>query len=1109
MKLAIIDTLGLCYDGRTLDKQGLGGSESAVILISKELARIGFNVTVFNNCKDATVSSPGVYDGVRYIDNADAKKHQEDYDVVIVSRTVRPWFENSHPFLNKAEKRILWLHDTFIEGDEFMEDLVLQGRIDHVFTLSDWHSTYILNADHGARRNFEVLKKSFFQTRNGAVCRIPEIDILKKDRNHFVYNASATKGLEPLVQIIWPEIKKHLPEAHLTVIGGYYRFREGAEPDAQEKTVRDMMESEELAALGVTFTGVISQQKIAEILADASLMLYPSAFPETFGISSLESLLYRTPIVTCEFGALEETAVDLACYKIPYAIVPNGLFPNINVDEQCAKFISAFFEAYENEYLLQQKRYYCDVVKDVAGWDTVALQWKQFFYKVTGRFLPVEEYRAVTRINEKVSRIFGRTNRTDPAQYTSFGPERQIVVVSPVWNAAHWIETHIQSVASQDYDNWKHVIIDDASDDETVRLAEEFIATLPPAIQHKIHIVKNKKNVGCIHNQLTTFENYIDQPDDIVVLLDGDDWLVNNNTIFKYLNDLYSRGYKFTYGSCWSLVDDIPLIAQDYPIEVKMNKAYRDYHFNWKIPYTHLRTFEASLTENLNHDVFKVDGKWMKSGADNPLFYELIEQCEPEQIFCNKELIVNYNDINPLNDYKIRGDEQNQNADRSYGGRSEKPSFSTAVETVSPVKIHPKEFNTVKRILVAIPTNKNIEAETYKSLWDLEVPEGYELDFQYFYGYQVDQIRNLIAEWGKGYDYVLSVDSDIVVPKFALKNMLAANKDIISGLYIQRIPNTHTLEIYGLTQGGGCSNIPYHLVRNRGIVEIAACGMGICLINSRVLRSLDYPHFFYQSALKHDDTVSEDVYFCQKARKAGFKVWADTSIQCRHIGQKDFIVEDEKLERYRDIGENVRLPQDHVAYLEKLSKEINPKVIFDIGSSVLHWSRPARELWPEAKFILFEAMDDVGPYYHEHDFHDFFLGVLSDIPGKHVLFYSDPMNFGGNSYYRETTGFFDGKQVQKVTNSIDNLKKLYGIPNPDLVKMDVQGAELDVLRGAVETFATTQDFILELQHENYNEGAPLADEVIKYMDEAGFDLISNFTRTKVDGDYYFSRRTPQ
>ena len=1098
MKLAIIDTLGLCYDGTTLNKQGLGGSESAVILISKELAKIGFDVTVFNNCKDASISAPGIYDAVRYIDNTDARYHDEYYDIVIVSRTVKPWLEKSHPFLEKAEKKILWLHDTFIEGDEYMEELVLNGNIDHVFTLSDWHTSYILNADHGHRRNFEVLKKYFFQTRNGAVCHIPEVDISKKDYNHFVYNASATKGLEPLVNHIWPRIKAEIPEAHLTVIGGYYRFREGAQPDEQEKTVRNMMSSNELKKLDITFTGVIPQKKIAEILANASMMLYPAAFPETFGISSLESLLYRTPIVTCDFGALEETALDLACYKIPYAIVPNSLFPNIDSNEQIDRFVQVFMTAYRNDYLLQQKRYYCDVVKDIAGWDTVALQWKQFFFKETGNFLSVEEYREVTRINDKVSRVFGRTNNTEPTKYSSFGTERKILVVSPIWNGMDWIERNILSVATQDYDNWEHVIIDDFSSDETIKIAEARIATFPIEIQRKIHIIKNVTNVGCIKNQLTAIDNYYNTPEDIIVLLDGDDWLVNNNTIFKYLNDIYNKGYRFTYGSSWSLADNIPLISQDYPQEVKDNRTYRNFLFNWKIPYTHLRTAEASLFEGIkDYSIFKDnENEWMKAGADNPLFYALIEQCESEQIFCNKEIIVNYNDRNPLNDYKIKGEEQTKNANKSY-------TDNTSENNIKEEKSG-KEYM-MKKILVAIPTNKNIEVETFKSLWDLEIPEGYELDFQYFHGYQIDQIRNLIAEWGKQYDYVLSVDSDIVLPPFALKNMLAANKDIISGLYIQRIPNTHTLEIYGLTPDGGCTNIPYHLLKDRGIVEIAACGMGACLIKSEVLWTLDYPHFYYKSALNHADTVSEDVYFCYKAREQGFSVWADTSIKCRHIGQKDFIVEDEKLERYEYVGETVKLPTEHLSFLEQLSKEIKPKVIFDIGSSVLHWAKPARDLWPEADFFLFEAMDDIGPYYHKHGFHDFFLGVLSDVPGKHVLFYSDPMNFGGNSYYRETTGFFDGKQVQKVTNTIDNLKKIYNIPSPDLVKMDVQGAEFDVLKGAVETFKDTKYFILELQHVNYNEGAPLADTVISYMKERGYELLSNFTRTNVDGDYFFAR----
>lgn len=868
MKICIIDKIGLCYDGDTLAKQGLGGSESAVILMSKELQKLGFQVTVFNNCNDSKHSKPGVYEGVRYIDNRKAFAHKEIYDIVVVSRTIAPFLDNSYPFLHKSHKRILWLHDTFIEGDQYVEDLVVQGKINHIFTLSDWHTTYILNAAHGRKRNFEVLKNSVFQTRNGAVCHIPEVDLSKKDPNHFVYNASATKGMIPLVQHIWPQIKVNFPNARLTVIGGYYRFREGAEPDAQENTVSQLAARQDLKDMGITFTGVIPQDKIAKILANAWAMVYPGAFPETFGISSLESLLYKTPLVTTRFGALEETAIDQACYHIDYAIEPNNLFPHIDQGEQVRKFMELFTLMYNNPYLHQQKQNYCDVVKDVAGWDTVALQWKQFFYKITGNFLPVTEYRRVTRINDKVARIFGRTTvMPAPKEYRSSGKQRRIVVISPFWNAEKYIEKNIQSVAQQNYPDYLHILINDASTDASQSVVDAAVK----AVNTYSCVTENKAvNCGAIFNQLTAVEEYV-RDDDIVMLLDGDDWLVNNNTIFHYYNDLYNQGYEFTYGSMWSVVDSIPLIAQEYPNSVKDNKSYREHLFNWKIPYTHLRTVLGKHIKNLDQSKFKDEsGNWMKSGHDNPLFYELIERVDPNKIYCNREIVCNYNDANPLNDYKVRGDEQNKNASLSYTGKK----------------------SVTKRILVAIPTSKYIEPETFKSIFDLEVPDGYTLEFQHFYGYQIDQIRNLIAEWAKHYDYLFSVDSDIVLPKDSLRKMIDADKDVISGLYIQRIPNTHTLEVY-MDQNGGVVNIPYEMLKDAGVVEIAACGMGCALIKGDVFRKIEYPHYFYTSALDHRNTISEDVFFCLKARNNGFTVWADTTIICDHKGTTMYQVNQE------------------------------------------------------------------------------------------------------------------------------------------------------------------------------------------------------------------------
>lgn len=663
LKIAIIDTIGLTYDGDTLNKRGLGGSESAVILISKELAKLGFEVTVYNNCIDSE-ATPGIYDGVEFIDHEQEDRFKDYHDIVISSRSIFPFFAGSiYKFIPQAKRKILWMHDTFCQGDEHIEPMLLQGIIDEVFTLSDFHTNYTLNNNHGNRRMFEVLKHRAFITRNGAVKHIETVDLKKKNRNHFVFNASVTKGLNPLLYNIWPVIKKQIPDAKLTVIGGYYRFRENAAPDDQENTMRKFASDPRYAELGVTFTGVISQAQIAMILTDAMYMMYPCEFPETFGISTLESLLYKTPSITNRFGALEEVAVDLACYKVDYPSVKNSLFPHIDEGQQTDNFIKMVLRAYNDTYLLQQKQNYCDVLDDIYSWATIAEQWRQHFYFKLGMFLPRDQFRSVQRINDKVARIFNRrfNNEEDRRCYTSYGSEQKIVVISPFYNAENYVRDCILSVAQQDYDNYEHILIDDVSTDNSYKVAHETINSLPNDIKTKFKLIQNKQNVGAIANQISAIENCND--DDIIVLLDGDDWLVNNNTLFHFYNDLYHQDAEFTYGSCWSIADNIPLIAQTYPKAIRDNKQYRSHLFNWNIPYTHLRTFRKRLSNTINIEKLQDENlAFLKAGADGGLFYELIEQANPDKIVAVKEIVYNYNDANPLNDYKVNSEEQSRNA---------------------------------------------------------------------------------------------------------------------------------------------------------------------------------------------------------------------------------------------------------------------------------------------------------------------------------------------------------------------------------------------------------------------------------------------------------------
>ena len=913
--IAILDLIGLVYDGDTLSKRGLGGSESAVILISKELAKLGFPITVFNACQDDD-SRPGIYDGVTYrpvgsITNNDV------FDIVISSRTVVPFVPNhyyeafnratAYPcaifqnMRNKAKHKVLWMHDTFCNGDINLEDLAVNGHIDKIFTLSDFHTSYVSTCDHGKRRNFEVLKNKIFQTRNGIVNYFDEVDISKKDRNLFVYNASVTKGMLPLIDRIWPGIKRHIPEARLKVIGGYYRFRSDGPLDAQGETHQKLIQDQKYKTLGIEFTGIISQREIAEILSQASMFLYPGAFPETFGISTLESLAYNTPLVATRFGALEETAIGNASYFIDYAIEPNSLFRDINIETQCERFAGLVLSAYNNPYLHQQKQYYCNIVKDISTWDTVALQWKQHFFKELNHYLPVDEYRKVSYINDRIHKVFGRrfSNNEEWNTFTQ-NKEQHIAVITPFFNAEQYILRCIDSVATQNYTNWTMYLINDASTDSAKFAINHKLKTLPEDIRSKITVITNNENKGAVYNQINTIKNVFGL-DTIVMLLDGDDALINDNNIFNFYNNLYADGKTdYSYGSCWSEADNIPLIAQPYPKAIRDSKSYREYKFNWGMPYPHLRTFRRELLNNIDDSVFKDEnGEWFKAGGDNATFYNIIERANPDKIKVVQDIVMLYNDKNPLNDYKVNGELQNKNASKIANDAKIQINKVEVNSTPRPMNVEMVQTKEMvvknvmkKKILIAIPTAKNIEPNTFKSIYDLRVPEGYETTYQHFYGYNVDQVRNLIADWVvKGFDYLFAVDYDVSFASDTLEKLLSHDKDVVSGIYRQRNPDTQTLEIFEENDRDGYSHVEWEKIRGQGLVRIGACGFGCVLVKRQVMADIGYPQFVYKSAIDHNNTFSEDLYFAKKAKEKGFEIYADTTILCDHTGSYTFRVQ--------------------------------------------------------------------------------------------------------------------------------------------------------------------------------------------------------------------------
>lgn len=1080
MHVAIIDSIGLKYNGNTVFERGLGGSESAVTFMAQSLVDNGFYVDVYCNCDKVGIYSGVVYRSLSQLDTMDL-----NYDIVISSRSVYPFIEDRYKkFFVTSPYKVLWMHDTFCQGDELLEQLVVEQKINTIFTLSDFHTSYVSTCDHGHKRMFEALKRHIFATRNGVHRWIDEVDISAKDYNSYVFNASVTKGMVPLVEDIWPHVKRHIPNAKLTIIGGFYNM---GTPDEQEKKWNQLSKDHP----EITFTGVISQAEIADILSKSSWMIYPTAFPETFGISTLEALNYNVPVLTTNFGALEQTAIDIASYKIPYCVEPNSVFPNINKAFQVEKFVEMVVLAYNNPYLHQQKMYACNQVKDISSWDSVAKQWKQHFYKRLGQYLPLHDYKKVCEINARVREVFGTRFCNTEDNYVPRNGQRKIIVITPMYNAKDYIKRCIDSVMAQDYDNYHMVIIDDCSTDGTYEYIREYVDDLQLDMS-SISLDRNNKNRGALFNQLEVIRNYNVSPSDIVVLLDGDDSLVNDNQIFHKINNIYkNKEIQMTYGSCWSMADNIPLVAQPYPSKVFEDKSFKSHKFNWNIPYTHLRTFKAGLIDaTVKEKCQDEQGNYFKAGGDGALFYALIEKCEKHQVYVVSDILVNYNDLNPLNDYKVNGEEQTKNANK-------------IVE------------NKVKSILIAIPTAKYVETSTMKSIYDLTIPAGCRTELQFFYGYSVSQVRNLIADWGKNYDYIFCVDSDIVLPKDALEKMVFAQKDVVSGVYIQRLPG-NIPEIYRQDY----SRFAYEeVMRNDRLFEIGACGFGCVLINSEVLRKIPYPHFVYKEAIDHANTLSEDVYFCMKAREHGFKIWCDNSIRCDHVGQNVYSCPEVGTfcpEKIDSVAENIKkvaaqdlLPKCHADYLYKMKRQdmIYPDVIYDIGACVGHWGRHAKECWDDAKIYAFEANGLLFENLYDSKIYDQNYNVVLSDEEKEVKYYNNPYNLGGNSYYKENTNEYNESHIEhRKAFSLDQTVELCNVPLlPDLIKIDVQGAELDILKGAEKCLANCNDIIVECQHTNYNEGAPKFEEVKTFLESKGFKLVSNFCRTDVDGDYHFRR----
>jgi FkbM family methyltransferase len=200
------------------------------------------------------------------------------------------------------------------------------------------------------------------------------------------------------------------------------------------------------------------------------------------------------------------------------------------------------------------------------------------------------------------------------------------------------------------------------------------------------------------------------------------------------------------------------------------------------------------------------------------------------------------------------------------------------------------------------------------------------------------------------------------------------------------------------------------------------------------------------------------------------------------------------------------MPENHVKYLTNLKdNDVKPKIIYDIGANVLQWTREASKIWKDSEFFVFDGFDKLEHLYKNSNL-KYYVGILGDEDEKEVKWYQNDCLNTGNSYYKEHDDkvFPKDKFFVKKIKTLTTVVKELNFPYPDLVKIDVQGCEKDIIKGGIDIIRHAKHLIVELQHVEYNLGAPKCFDTIPYIESLGFKLVTPlFCNNGPDGDYHF------
>jgi glycosyltransferase involved in cell wall biosynthesis len=217
-----------------------------------------------------------------------------------------------------------------------------------------------------------------------------------------------------------------------------------------------------------------------------------------------------------------------------------------------------------------------------------------------------------------------------------------IHILTTLYNAEKYIEYCIGSIMGQSHKEFKCYITDDLSTDKSVEIVENMISG-----DNRFVLIKNKTKMYQPGNYDQIIRgDYGILDNDIMVEVDGDDWLSGSNVLSRVI-DVYSDENVWIANGSFRYSDGRVGFSQKQVINNIRNAGFTA---------SHLRTWRAFLWRKINvQDLKDENGNYWSVAGDLAFMFPMLEMSGDEHYRFMDKINYIYNEENPLNDHKVNG----------------------------------------------------------------------------------------------------------------------------------------------------------------------------------------------------------------------------------------------------------------------------------------------------------------------------------------------------------------------------------------------------------------------------------------------------------------------